>query len=187
MSCHRVSRELLERMRFGELDHRSAPHIDHLADCARCQEEVGMDRALVRQLRRALVERVEEREPSPTAFAVVRERALREEDHATWLTRTWRWVRLAPAGAAMAVMLVTFVLGDDAGRPTAFEPRTSVWPGMLELAENNVHLLRDPWGDAWYLKYVMPSPPATGAIAYADLAPPPIRVAAALEPTRWLQ
>ena len=35
MSCHRVSRELLERLRFGELDRRAAPHIDHLAGCAR--------------------------------------------------------------------------------------------------------------------------------------------------------
>jgi len=79
MSCHRVSRELLERIRFGELDRRSAPHIDHLAGCARCQEEVGIDRALIRQLRRALAERVEDSEPSPMAFAAVRERALREE------------------------------------------------------------------------------------------------------------
>jgi len=32
----------------------------HLGGCARCQEEVGIDRALIRQLRRALAERVED-------------------------------------------------------------------------------------------------------------------------------
>lgn len=184
MSCHRVSRELLERLRFGELDRRAAPHIDHLAGCARCQDEVGMDRALVRQLRRALAERVEGSEPSPMAFAAVRERALREEERRSWFSRTWHWVRLVPAGAAMAVMLVTFVAGDDGDRPAAFVPRNSTWPGLLERAENDAR--HDPWADAWYLKYVSPSPPASGAIAFADPAPPP-RTTTVAEVTRWLQ
>jgi hypothetical protein len=187
MSCHRVSRELLERLRFGELDRRSAPHIDHLAGCARCQDEVGIDRALLRQLRRALAERVEDSEPSPMAFAAVRERALREESRGRWFSRTWRWVKLAPAGAAMAVMLITFVVGDDGDRPAAFVPRNSTWPGLLERADNDTIPVRDPWGDAWYLKYVNPSPPATGPIAFADPAPPPVHSPTVGEVTRWLQ
>ena len=48
------SDELIERFRFGEeLDSRSAPHLAHLETCLACREEVGLDRALVRQLRPA--------------------------------------------------------------------------------------------------------------------------------------
>lgn len=178
MSCRRVSRELLERFRFGELDRRSAPHLDHLAACTRCQDEVGFDRALVRQLRRALAERLEGYEPSPMAFAVVRERALREAERQSWFGRGWRWVRLAPAGAAMALMLLTVVIGDDGERPSAFAPRSTVWPGLLERIDNEATLPADPWAGAWYLKYLSPSPPATGVIAYQDLAPPPVALTA---------
>ncbi|MGH2455899.1 MAG: hypothetical protein ACRDHD_06540, partial [Candidatus Limnocylindria bacterium] len=77
MTCRRVSRELLERFRFGEeLDIRSAPHLDHLQICPTCREEVGIDRALVGQLRRALQARVEGYAPSAASWELVRERAL---------------------------------------------------------------------------------------------------------------
>ena len=172
MSCRRVSRELIERFRFGELDRRSAPHLDHLVGCGRCQEEIGFDRALVRQLRRALAERIAASEPSPLAFAAVRERALREEQRHAWSVRAWRWARVAPAGAAMAVMLFAVATGGDGSGSTAWEPRSTAWPGVLERADNDPGN-GDPWNGAWYLKYLVPSPPATGPSAYADPAPPP--------------
>jgi anti-sigma factor RsiW len=80
MSCRRVSRELIERFRFGEeLDARSAPHLAHLEVCLACREEVGLDRALVRQLRRALQARVDGYGPSERAWQVVSARALADD------------------------------------------------------------------------------------------------------------
>ncbi|MFN2417595.1 MAG: hypothetical protein ABR593_01560 [Candidatus Limnocylindria bacterium] len=75
MSCRRISRELLWLARFGELGPSSAPHLDHLADCHNCRDEVGFDRALVQQLRIALTERIEQPAPSPDAWDVILERA----------------------------------------------------------------------------------------------------------------
>jgi hypothetical protein len=75
MNCRRIRRELIELFRFGGLDLRSAPHLDHLAGCRACRDEVGFDRALVRQLRVALAERVGETAPSPDAWATILARA----------------------------------------------------------------------------------------------------------------
>ena len=54
MSCRRIRRELIERFRFGELDGRSAPHLEHLRGCVECRDDVGLDRVVVRNLQRAL-------------------------------------------------------------------------------------------------------------------------------------
>ena len=75
MSCRRICRELLWLARFGEFGPSSAPHLDHLAECRGCRDEVGFDRALVQQLRRALAERIELAAPSPAAWNVILERA----------------------------------------------------------------------------------------------------------------
>ena len=75
MRCRRICRELLWLSRFGELGPSSAPHLDHLAGCRGCRDEVGFDRALVQQLRVALAERVEGENPSPNAWDVIRQRA----------------------------------------------------------------------------------------------------------------
>lgn len=75
MSCRRICRELLWLARFGELGPSSAPHLDHLAQCRTCRDEVGFDRALVQQLRTALAERIEQADPSPAAWDAIRERA----------------------------------------------------------------------------------------------------------------
>jgi anti-sigma factor RsiW len=108
MSCHKVSRELLERFRFGEeLDARSAPHLAHLQVCVSCREEVGIDRALLGQLRRALQARVDGYAPSPSSWELVRDRALAAEASRPWTS----WLGgllggLRAAGAAAAVALV---------------------------------------------------------------------------------
>ncbi|MGQ0607648.1 MAG: hypothetical protein ACT4OQ_04190 [Chloroflexota bacterium] len=75
MRCRRICRELLWLARFGEFGPSSAPHLDHLAHCGNCRDEVGFDRALVQQLRIALAERIEQAAPSPDAWGVILERA----------------------------------------------------------------------------------------------------------------
>ncbi|MEA2652638.1 MAG: hypothetical protein QOI85_2359 [Chloroflexota bacterium] len=75
MSCRRICRELLWLARFGEFGPSSAPHLEHLADCRHCRDEVGFDRALVQQLRLALAERVEQAAPSPAVWGAILERA----------------------------------------------------------------------------------------------------------------
>jgi predicted hotdog family 3-hydroxylacyl-ACP dehydratase len=79
MSCRRICRELLWLARFGELGPSSAPHLDHLADCRACRDEVGFDRALVQQLRLALAERIEHAAPSPAAWGAILMRAQEPE------------------------------------------------------------------------------------------------------------
>lgn len=75
MRCERICRELLWLVRFGELGPSSAPHLDHLSGCGTCRDEVGFDRALVRQLRIALAQRIEEAAPSAGAWGAILERA----------------------------------------------------------------------------------------------------------------
>ena len=75
MRCKRICRELLWLARFGEFGPSSAPHLDHLAGCGGCRDEVGFDRALVQQLRVALAERIASEEPSPGAWGVILARA----------------------------------------------------------------------------------------------------------------
>lgn len=107
MSCRRICRELVELFRFGELDRRSAPHLEHLANCRGCRDEVGVDRELVERLRFTLAQRVENAGPSGSAFAAILARAQSDEP------RGWRrWVQLNPRlladrlGAASAVAVV---------------------------------------------------------------------------------
>jgi hypothetical protein len=91
MSCRTVCRELIELFRFGELDRRSAPHLEHLAACRGCRDEVGFDRELVERLRVALAQRIEHEGPSGTAFAAILARAQSNEPLG------WRrWLRLNP-------------------------------------------------------------------------------------------
>ena len=75
MRCKRICRELLWLARFGEFGPSSVPHLDHLASCSGCRDEVGFDRALVQQLRVTLAERIANEEPSPRAWGVILERA----------------------------------------------------------------------------------------------------------------
>jgi hypothetical protein len=101
MSCRRIRRELLWLVRFGDFDAGSAPHLDHLASCQDCRDEVGLDRALVRQLRTALAARIGDATPSPSAWDGVLARMRQPEPSAR---RPWtaRLASLLRAGSAMA-------------------------------------------------------------------------------------
>jgi hypothetical protein len=117
MSCRRLRRELVELVRFGEIDRRSAPHLEHLAGCRECREEVGFDRAFVQHMRTVLAERVDDASPSSAAWPIILARAqagdrglhawLRE--HAvTFVGR----LRTATAISAMAVAALLLVRTD---------------------------------------------------------------------------
>lgn len=111
MSCRRICRELLEQTRFGELGPGSAPHLEHLTDCRSCRDELGFDRALVRQLRTALAERIEGAAPSPRAWERILERMTAPEPQPSRL-RSWSALLVerlrvgsAMAGASLAILV----------------------------------------------------------------------------------
>jgi hypothetical protein len=101
MSCRRIRRELLWLVRFGDLDAGSGPHLEHLAGCQGCRDEIGLDRAMVRQLRTALAERIGDASPSPSAWEGVLARMAQPEPR---IERPWsaRLAALLRAGSAMA-------------------------------------------------------------------------------------
>lgn len=109
MSCRRIRRELLWLVRFGDLDAGSAPHLEHLAGCQGCRDEVGLDRALVRQLRTALAERIGDASPSPSAWEGVQARMAQPEPNfgRPWSARLAAFLRAgsAMAGASLALVL----------------------------------------------------------------------------------
>lgn len=110
MSCRRVRRELLDTVRFGELGPGSAAHLDHLAGCRACRDDVGFDRALVAQLRRALAARLEPFSPPSRAWYAILAEAQRPEPRAG----VWAWsaafvgrlrTATAMAGTGLALLL----------------------------------------------------------------------------------
>ncbi|HLE89097.1 MAG TPA: hypothetical protein VI733_03475 [Candidatus Limnocylindria bacterium] len=155
MSCRRVSRELLERFRFGEeLDTRSEPHLRHLQSCGACREEVGLDRALVIQLRRALEARVGDATPPARTWEAVRSRALSSD--APGVSRggsAWRWMRLVPAATVMTVMVFAVAVAPDAERPTAIQERNLTSYQVLPADEPE-------WEMPWWLSARTGPPPA---------------------------
>ena len=111
MKCRRICRELLWLARFGEFGPSSQPHLDHLANCRGCRDEVGFDRAMVEQLRIALAERIADAAPSPSAFDRIWARAQTPEPRPA--ARLWGWstavigrMRFATAMAGTGLALV---------------------------------------------------------------------------------
>ncbi|MGH2446464.1 MAG: hypothetical protein ACRDGD_10585 [Candidatus Limnocylindria bacterium] len=112
MKCRRICRELLWLARFGELGPSSAPHLDHLETCSGCREEVGFDRALVRQLRLALAARIERETPSPGAWDAILLRAQAPETGVGGFLRTNATAlaaRLRTASAVSAMALAALI------------------------------------------------------------------------------
>lgn len=170
MSCHKVSRELLERFRFGEeLDARSAPHLDHLQVCPACREEVGIDRVLLAQLRRALRSRVEGYAPPASSWELVRDRALAAEASRSWTS--WFGGLLGGLRAAGAVAAVALVValgavntsGDDA--VAEFQARVTSG-GAPERLANAMPTDPPPYERprVWYPSEPLP-PPAAGRMS----------------------
>jgi anti-sigma factor RsiW len=115
-----VRRELLEHFAIREeLGPRSGPHLDHLESCAECRQEVGIDRELVRQLRRALHERVEGSAPPAASWELVRRRTV-DQPVRPWAVRVLRWGGMLPAAGAAAIMLFAVATSSE----TTLLPRT---------------------------------------------------------------
>jgi hypothetical protein len=157
MSCRRVRRELLDQLRFGTVDRRSSASIDHLVGCPSCREEIGIDQALVRQLRRALLARVEGAAPSPRAWEAIRARALAEESvqghgvpsRAGWFTRFGRLslqgsaLRALATAGALAVMV--FVTGGRLAGLTGASPLAAAPARPTSLVQTASLPVLEPW------------------------------------------
>jgi len=158
MSCRRVSRELLERFRFGEeLDVRSEPHLLHLQSCGPCREEVGLDRALVVQLRRALQARVADASPPETTWSAVRARAVAPQPAGHRPSPLIRRLRLMPAAVAVSVMIFAVAVARDADLPAQIRVENRpVYQGTIPRFEPK-------WEIPWYLRYrtVVTVPPSS--------------------------
>jgi anti-sigma factor RsiW len=131
MSCHKVSRALLERIRFGELDEQCDEYLEHVERCADCQREIAVDRELARELRRALRVRVEGFEPSPAVWRAVRLQAADPEPPGPWWSQAVlslaRMMRVAVPATAIMLAAVLTVAGPR-------QPASEVSPDALEQA-----------------------------------------------------
>ena len=128
MSCARVCRELLELSRFGALDIRSAPHIEHLVDCRTCRDGIGLDRELVQQLRAALQARIEGAAPSPAAWdRILRRTQSPEVGLAAWFRRR-SGVVLARLRTATAVSATALAVLIASGMPVGIQQHAAPTP-----------------------------------------------------------
>jgi hypothetical protein len=127
MSCRRIRRELLWLVRFGDFDAGSAPHLDHLATCQDCRDEVGLDRALVRQLRTALAARIGDATPSPSAWDGVLARMRQPEPRVArpWTSKLAAFLRAGSAMAGASLALVVALNLEIAPMGAAPSPDTS--------------------------------------------------------------
>jgi len=141
MSCSRVRRELLEQFRFPEeLGPRSGPHLAHLESCAECRREVGIDLALVGQLRRALRERVEGSAPSPASWELVRRRTV-DRAPQPWTFRVLRWGGMLPAAAAGIMM---FAIATTSQPVSETQALASATPSAERVSWSNKYRALDP-------------------------------------------
>lgn len=189
MSCHKVSRALLERFRFGELDAGCDEYLEHVERCSDCQDEIAVDRIVAGQLRRALRERVEGLEPSPAVWRAVRLQATDPEPRVAWwaqavlsLSRAMRV--MVPATAVMLAAVLTISapqVGTDEPSASPYASRMQ-WQEQLsataqvENLEHQVQFIPSPTikvprlgGDTPYAEPVSriklnSGPPSTGGV-----------------------
>jgi hypothetical protein len=94
-----------------------------------------------------------------------------EEESVNWGARFYRVLRLAPAGAAMAIMLVAVMSATSAEQRGVLPARTFTWPGVMERVDNGP---LTPKEEAWWRQH-QPAPPirrpASGVIASIDPSP----------------
>jgi hypothetical protein len=196
MSCRRICRELLWLARFGEFGPSSAPHLDHLAECRHCRDEVGFDRALVQQLRLALAERLEQAAPSPAVWSLILERAQEPERGIRGFLRGRAGAlatRLRTATAITAVALAGIIATSThvaITHPEAGSAETEVLTSTAaELFERQA-LMPRPRGNAQVpVVYVPAAPPSDAEAAFlvgaslAGAGPAPAAVAPAVQET----
>ena len=145
MSGCRHTAPLLTVLRFGGADERAQRHVAHLEFCAVCQAAVADDRALARQVERALRARVDGFVPSSAAWAAVQRRVVDEPPR--WRARWARWLALptgglASAGAVSALALVLLASGQGGTgsvepAASAGSPESAASTGQLPLDERS--------------------------------------------------
>jgi hypothetical protein len=165
MRCKRICRELLWLARFGEFGPSSAPHLDHLASCRGCRDEVGFDRALVQQLRVALAERIASDEPSSRAWSVILERTQAPERGLGGFLRGnagWLASRLRTATAVTAMALAGIIATS-----------TQVAITHPEAGSAETELRQSTGGERYELQPVIPRPRQTATpVVYVPAAAP---------------
>jgi hypothetical protein len=146
MKCRRICRELLWLSRFGELGPSSQPHLDHLAGCRGCRDEVGFDRAMVEQLRIALAARIENAAPSSAAWDTILARAQAPEPPAA--VRLRFATAMAGTGLALLLALNTQVTGlpGSTDSSTEWERSTLQQVPRLPREQSALAQLTQAWG-----------------------------------------
>ena len=138
MSCGRVRRELIEIVRFGDFGPSAASHLEHLSNCRHCRDEVGFDRALVAQLRRALEARLDPGTPPSRAWYAILREVQRPEPRAgflTWSASLVGWLRTgtAMAGTGLALVLVLQMEVVPVSSPDRSPPAASAATSLEQL------------------------------------------------------
>ena len=190
MRCRRICRELLWLARFGEFGPSSAPHLDHLAGCRACRDEVGFDRALVQQLRVALAERIANDEPSSRSWDVILARAQAPEGGIGGFLRAHAALfaaRLRTATAVSALALATIIATSTqiaVTHPEAGSAETEVRTSLAGEQFERQPLIPRPRRVATPVVYVAAAAPSDPEMAFQVSATLPASVAApADEPT----
>ena len=184
MKCRRIRRELLWLVRFGEFGPSSQPHLDHLAGCQGCRDEIGYDREMVRRLRAALAARIEGMNPSAAAWEGILQRAQAPEPSrlSAWWSRSASIVgRLrtatAMAGTGLALVLAlnmeVIPVSAPAQTDAAVESRLSTLEQVPRLPTGRTALVPFLRLDSDAATASRPDPEAAMTRAQARISTPP--------------
>lgn len=189
MRCRRICRELLWLARFGEFGPSSQPHLDHLAGCQACRDEIGYDREMVRRLRAALAARIEGMSPSASAWEGILQRAQAPEPSrlSVWWSRSTSIVgRLrtatAMAGTGLALVLAlnmeVIPVSAPAQTDAAVESRPTTLQQVPRLPTGRTALLPFLRLDSDATTATRPDPEAAMTRAQARISTPPAQAVA---------